>query len=104
LPRRPVFTIFEGTSEIQRMMVGRALTGSDVRPEFAGVMPIECPNSPSLTRSMPGFALARDDVRHGGAQPGQVSSLVSEFPGGPPFVERDQVLRPWQAWPRPDRM
>jgi hypothetical protein len=37
LPRRPVFTIFEGTSEIQRTMVGRALTGSDVRPEFAGV-------------------------------------------------------------------
>jgi alkylation response protein AidB-like acyl-CoA dehydrogenase len=25
------FTIFEGTSEIQRMIIGRALTGLDVR-------------------------------------------------------------------------
>jgi alkylation response protein AidB-like acyl-CoA dehydrogenase len=25
------FTIFEGTSEIQRMIVGRAVTGLDVR-------------------------------------------------------------------------
>jgi hypothetical protein len=25
------FTIFEGTSEIQRMLIGRALTGLDVR-------------------------------------------------------------------------
>jgi len=26
-----VFTIFEGTSEIQRMIIGRALTGLNVR-------------------------------------------------------------------------
>jgi alkylation response protein AidB-like acyl-CoA dehydrogenase len=26
-----IFTIFEGTSEIQRMLVGRAVTGLDVR-------------------------------------------------------------------------
>jgi acyl-CoA dehydrogenase len=26
-----IFTIFEGTSEIQRMIVGRAVTGLDVR-------------------------------------------------------------------------
>jgi alkylation response protein AidB-like acyl-CoA dehydrogenase len=26
-----IFTIFEGTSEIQRMLIGRALTGLDVR-------------------------------------------------------------------------
>jgi alkylation response protein AidB-like acyl-CoA dehydrogenase len=26
-----IFTIFEGTSEIQRMIVGRALTGLEVR-------------------------------------------------------------------------
>jgi alkylation response protein AidB-like acyl-CoA dehydrogenase len=25
------FTIFEGTSEIQRMLIGRAVTGLDVR-------------------------------------------------------------------------
>jgi alkylation response protein AidB-like acyl-CoA dehydrogenase len=25
------FTIFEGTSEIQRMIIGRAITGLDVR-------------------------------------------------------------------------
>jgi len=25
-----IFTIFEGTSEIQRMLIGRALTGLDV--------------------------------------------------------------------------
>jgi hypothetical protein len=37
LPWRLIFTIFEGTSEIQRMIVGRALTGADVRPEFVGV-------------------------------------------------------------------
>jgi len=28
------FTIFEGTSEIQRMITGRAVTGLDVRPLF----------------------------------------------------------------------
>jgi alkylation response protein AidB-like acyl-CoA dehydrogenase len=28
---RQVFTIFRGTSEIQRMLIGRALTGLDVR-------------------------------------------------------------------------
>jgi alkylation response protein AidB-like acyl-CoA dehydrogenase len=26
-----IFTIFEGTSEIQRMIIGRALTGLDIR-------------------------------------------------------------------------
>ena len=26
-----IFTIFEGTSEIQRMIIGRAVTGPDVR-------------------------------------------------------------------------
>jgi acyl-CoA dehydrogenase len=26
-----IFTIFEGTSEIQRMIIGRAITGLDVR-------------------------------------------------------------------------
>ena len=26
-----IFTIFEGTGEIQRMLVGRAVTGLDVR-------------------------------------------------------------------------
>ena len=26
-----IFTIFEGTSEIQRMLIGRAVTGLDVR-------------------------------------------------------------------------
>ena len=26
-----IFTIFEGTSEIQRMIIGRAMTGLDVR-------------------------------------------------------------------------
>jgi alkylation response protein AidB-like acyl-CoA dehydrogenase len=26
-----IFTIFEGTSEIQRMLIGRAITGLDVR-------------------------------------------------------------------------
>jgi len=29
--RAKIFTIFEGTSEIQRMLVGRAVTGLDVR-------------------------------------------------------------------------
>ena len=44
-----------------------------------------------------GRALARDDVRHRAAQPGQVFSLVSEVPSRPLFVERDQVLWPRQA-------
>jgi acyl-CoA dehydrogenase len=26
-----IFTIFEGTSEIQRMLIGRTITGLDVR-------------------------------------------------------------------------
>jgi acyl-CoA dehydrogenase len=26
-----IFTIFEGTSEIQRLIIGRALTGLDIR-------------------------------------------------------------------------
>jgi alkylation response protein AidB-like acyl-CoA dehydrogenase len=26
-----IFTIFEGTSEIQRMLIGRAVTGLDIR-------------------------------------------------------------------------
>jgi hypothetical protein len=30
-PKSTNFTIFEGTSEIQRMLIGRALTGLDVR-------------------------------------------------------------------------
>jgi alkylation response protein AidB-like acyl-CoA dehydrogenase len=30
MPAR-IFTIFEGTLEIQRMIIGRALTGLDVR-------------------------------------------------------------------------
>jgi alkylation response protein AidB-like acyl-CoA dehydrogenase len=30
MPAR-IFTIFEGTSEIQRMLIGRAVTGLDVR-------------------------------------------------------------------------
>jgi hypothetical protein len=30
-PRSTIFTIFEGTSEIQRMIIGRAVTGLDVR-------------------------------------------------------------------------
>jgi acyl-CoA dehydrogenase len=29
--RAKIFTIFEGTLEIQRMIIGRALTGLDVR-------------------------------------------------------------------------
>jgi len=29
--RSTIFTIFEGTSEIQRMIIGRAVTGLDVR-------------------------------------------------------------------------
>jgi alkylation response protein AidB-like acyl-CoA dehydrogenase len=31
LPFAQIFTIFEGTSEIQRMIIGRAVTGLDVR-------------------------------------------------------------------------
>ncbi|HEX9041661.1 MAG TPA: acyl-CoA dehydrogenase family protein [Trebonia sp.] len=31
LPCAKIFTIFEGTSEIQRMLIGRAVTGVDVR-------------------------------------------------------------------------
>jgi alkylation response protein AidB-like acyl-CoA dehydrogenase len=31
LPFARIFTIFEGTSEIQRMLIGRAVTGLDVR-------------------------------------------------------------------------
>jgi alkylation response protein AidB-like acyl-CoA dehydrogenase len=31
LPCTKIFTIFEGTSEIQRMLIGRAVTGLDVR-------------------------------------------------------------------------
>jgi len=31
LPYAKIFTIFEGTSEIQRMLIGRAVTGLDVR-------------------------------------------------------------------------
>ena len=30
-PYSTIFTIFEGTSEIQRMIIGRAVTGLDVR-------------------------------------------------------------------------
>jgi hypothetical protein len=30
-PRPDNFTIFEGTSEIQRILIGRAVTGLDVR-------------------------------------------------------------------------
>jgi acyl-CoA dehydrogenase len=30
-PDAKIFTIFEGTSEIQRMLIGRAVTGRDVR-------------------------------------------------------------------------
>jgi alkylation response protein AidB-like acyl-CoA dehydrogenase len=31
LPLPKIFTIFEGTSEIQQMIIGRAVTGLDVR-------------------------------------------------------------------------
>jgi acyl-CoA dehydrogenase len=31
VPTASIFTIFEGTSEIQRMLIGRAVTGLDVR-------------------------------------------------------------------------
>jgi hypothetical protein len=44
-----------------------------------------------------GAALPRDDVRYGGAQPGQVLRLVGEISGRAPLVKCDQVLRPWQA-------
>jgi hypothetical protein len=30
-PTSKIFTLFEGTSEIQRMIIGRAITGLDVR-------------------------------------------------------------------------
>jgi alkylation response protein AidB-like acyl-CoA dehydrogenase len=30
-PIARIFTIFEGTSEIERMLIGRAITGLDVR-------------------------------------------------------------------------
>jgi hypothetical protein len=30
-PTARIFTIFEGTSEIQRMLIGRTVTGLDVR-------------------------------------------------------------------------
>jgi hypothetical protein len=30
-PGTKIFTIFEGTSEIQRMLIGRPVTGLDVR-------------------------------------------------------------------------
>jgi alkylation response protein AidB-like acyl-CoA dehydrogenase len=30
-PAAKIFTIFEGISEIQRMLIGRAVTGLDVR-------------------------------------------------------------------------
>jgi alkylation response protein AidB-like acyl-CoA dehydrogenase len=30
-PTANIFTIFEGTSEIQRMIIGRSITGLDVR-------------------------------------------------------------------------
>jgi alkylation response protein AidB-like acyl-CoA dehydrogenase len=30
-PPAKIFTIFEGTSKIQRMLIGRAVTGLDVR-------------------------------------------------------------------------
>ena len=42
-------------------------------------------------------ALPGDDVRHRRAQPAQVGRLVGEIPLRPPLVERDQVLRSWQA-------
>jgi alkylation response protein AidB-like acyl-CoA dehydrogenase len=35
-----IFTIFEGTSEIQRMNIGRAVTGLDVRQAYLRLYPV----------------------------------------------------------------
>ena len=35
-----VFTIFEGTSEIQRVIIGRAVTGLDVRSADLRIYPV----------------------------------------------------------------
>lgn len=68
------------------MMVGRALTGSDVRPEFAVVDQVDA-----------GVPLARDHVGDRCPQPAQVLLLVAEVPGGALLVESDQVFGPLQA-------
>jgi hypothetical protein len=41
-----IFTIFEGTSEIQRMIIGRAVTGLDVRWDDL----LRCPVRRAATR------------------------------------------------------